>query len=430
KGSGEKGVSTANQVSTTRLEVCTASVPMNVSAAIPSTPPTTTIFGDEDLTIAQTLINLRSEKAKVKGVAFRDVEEPPRLTRSTTTLQPLLTIDPKDKGKGVLMEEKPEKLKKVKRRNQGLTQIENDADLAQRIYEEELAEIDADHELAVRMTHKEKEKYTIEERARLLAEYFERRKKQLAAERAKAIRNKPPLRTQVRNKMITYLKHMGKYTHQQLNHKTLEELQKLYQKEQKWINDFVPMDFEKEEKKSVKPESKGKKGKRIKRVSDLLLKQKSSKKQKMMQEQEFVKSDEEESTNYEHEKEEKKSVKPESKGKKGKRIKRVSDSLLKQKSSKKQKMMQEQEFVKSDEEESTNYEHEKEELRMWLTVVSDKEEIVDPEILSTNFNMLVEKRYPLIKEMLEKMLNWKLEAKANSTMAFELLKFIKSQVEE
>ncbi|GJS16633.1 hypothetical protein Tco_0411105 [Tanacetum coccineum] len=28
----------------------------------------------------------------------------------------------------------------------------------------------------------------------------------------------------------------------------------------------------------------------------------------------------------------------------------------------------------------------------------------------TSFNMLVEKRYPLIKEILEKMLNWKLEA--------------------
>ncbi|GKD78982.1 hypothetical protein Tco_1341603 [Tanacetum coccineum] len=48
----------------------------------------------------------------------------------------------------------------------------------------------------------------------------------------------------------------------------------------------------------------------------------------------------------------------------------------------------------------------------------------------TSFNMLVEKRYPLIKKMLQKMLNWKLEAKAESTMAFELLKFIKSQLEE
>nr|GEV80371.1 hypothetical protein [Tanacetum cinerariifolium] len=37
-------------------------------------------------------------------------------------------------------------------------------------------------------------------------------------------------------------------------------------------------------------------------------------------------------------------------------------------------MMQEQESTKSDEEESADYEHEKAELRMWLTVVSDEEE--------------------------------------------------------
>nr|GEU65975.1 ribonuclease H-like domain, reverse transcriptase, RNA-dependent DNA polymerase [Tanacetum cinerariifolium] len=107
KGSGKKGGSTANQVSTARPEVSAASVPVNVSAATPSTPPTTTtIFGDEDFTIAQTLIKLRN------------------------------------KGKGVLVEEEPEKLEKVKRKDQGLAQIESDANLAQRIYEEELAELD------------------------------------------------------------------------------------------------------------------------------------------------------------------------------------------------------------------------------------------------------------------------------------------------
>nr|GEV69261.1 putative reverse transcriptase domain-containing protein [Tanacetum cinerariifolium] len=84
-----------------------------------------------------------------------------------------------DKGKGVLVEEETEKLEKVKRRDQRLAQIKN-----------------VDHELAVRLTHREQEKYTIEERARLLAEYFKRRKKQLAAERAEAIKNKPPTRTQ------------------------------------------------------------------------------------------------------------------------------------------------------------------------------------------------------------------------------------------
>ncbi|GKD76839.1 hypothetical protein Tco_1339460 [Tanacetum coccineum] len=45
-------------------------------------------------------------------------------------------------------------------------------------------------------------------------------------------------------------------------------------------------------------------------------------------------------------------------------------------------------------------------------------------------NILVEKKYPLIKELLEKMLNLQLEAKEESTMAFELIKFIKSMLEE
>nr|GEU49258.1 hypothetical protein [Tanacetum cinerariifolium] len=109
KGSCEKGGSTTDQVSTARPE---------------------------------TLIKMRSEKAKEKRTAFEDVEKPPRLTRSTTTLQPLPTIDPKDKGKGVLVEEEPKKLQKVKRRDQWLAQIESDAYLAQSIYEEELAELD------------------------------------------------------------------------------------------------------------------------------------------------------------------------------------------------------------------------------------------------------------------------------------------------
>ncbi|GKE99862.1 hypothetical protein Tco_0023213 [Tanacetum coccineum] len=45
-------------------------------------------------------------------------------------------------------------------------------------------------------------------------------------------------------------------------------------------------------------------------------------------------------------------------------------------------------------------------------------------------NMLVEKKYLLIKELLEKMLNLQLEAEEESTMAFKLIKFIKSMLEE
>ncbi|GJU59537.1 hypothetical protein Tco_1237303 [Tanacetum coccineum] len=173
---GRKSGSTADQVSTARPEVSAASVPVNVSAATPSTPPTTTtIFGDEDLTIAQTLVKMRSEKAKEKekGVVLIDEEEPPRLNRSTTTLQPLPTIDPKDKGKGVLVEEEPEKpekeklaeLDKAQKERQKQEKATNAALVEE--FDEIQAIIDVDHELAVRLTHEEQEKYTIKERARL-----------------------------------------------------------------------------------------------------------------------------------------------------------------------------------------------------------------------------------------------------------------------
>ncbi|GJT44787.1 hypothetical protein Tco_0953502 [Tanacetum coccineum] len=108
---------------------------------------------------------------------------------------------------------------------------------------------------------------------------------------------------------------------------------------------------------------------------------------------------------------------------------------------------------------AADYEQEKAELRLWLKVAQDDEEFMNPEILITKvdgsasyhgdtqaplrrlnredlnslyrlINMLVEKKYPLMKELLEKMLNLQLEAKEESTMAFELLKFIKSQIEE
>ncbi|GKF27561.1 hypothetical protein Tco_0093903 [Tanacetum coccineum] len=71
-------------VATTR--VSTASAPVTtagvaISSVEPRTPPTTTtIFDDEDVTMAmaQTLIKMKEEKAKEKGVAFKDVEDSSR----------------------------------------------------------------------------------------------------------------------------------------------------------------------------------------------------------------------------------------------------------------------------------------------------------------------------------------------------------------
>ncbi|GKA73548.1 hypothetical protein Tco_0779850 [Tanacetum coccineum] len=235
------------------------------------TPPTTTsVFEDEDIFLADALVML-SDKAKLKGVEIKEKKDAERPARSVLTLKPLPKIDPKDKGKGVL-EEEPEPVK-VKSKDQGEAQIERDAEIALKVqaeldeearlerqrqeqaslnyianlYDEVQARIDADHELAVRWTQEEQEKYTVDERAKLLAEYFENRKKQLAEERAAAIRNKPPTKSQLRSLMMTYLKHTGRYKHAQLNKKTLEEIQVLYIKEHERIADFVPIGSEEDE---------------------------------------------------------------------------------------------------------------------------------------------------------------------------------------
>nr|GEU65668.1 hypothetical protein [Tanacetum cinerariifolium] len=88
--------STTETVSTARPDISAARP--EVSTAEPKTPPTTTtLFNDEDVTIADTLVKMKNQKSKEKGIAFKDADDSTRPIRSITTLQPLPTIDPKDK---------------------------------------------------------------------------------------------------------------------------------------------------------------------------------------------------------------------------------------------------------------------------------------------------------------------------------------------
>ncbi|GJT00706.1 hypothetical protein Tco_0821875 [Tanacetum coccineum] len=91
-----------------------------------------------NLTIAQTLIKMKEEKAKEKGVAIKDVEDSPRTIRSITTMQPLPSIDPKDKELAELDRAQKE------RQNQ---EEATSATLAEE-FDEIQARIDVDHELA------------------------------------------------------------------------------------------------------------------------------------------------------------------------------------------------------------------------------------------------------------------------------------------
>ncbi|GJX04182.1 hypothetical protein Tco_0190098 [Tanacetum coccineum] len=74
-----------------------------------------------------------------KVVERGDVDDSSRPARSILTLKPLPTIDPKDKGKGVLKESP---VKKVKRSDLDAAQIAKDAEIARLIHEKELAKIE------------------------------------------------------------------------------------------------------------------------------------------------------------------------------------------------------------------------------------------------------------------------------------------------
>ncbi|GJT54773.1 hypothetical protein Tco_0989827 [Tanacetum coccineum] len=191
---------------------------------------------DEMTTIADTLVVIRNARPRTTSVVIRNIEEEPR--RAT----PVPTVQSQDKEK--VQFEREQRIAKEK----AAEQEAKDAALIDQM-EDVQARIDADALLATRLQEQEREQFSIDEQAIFLVETIVERKRFFASQRAAEIRNRPPTRTQLRNQMITYLKHMGKYTHNQLKNKSFEEIQKLYKKEQQWINDFVPMDSEERGKK-------------------------------------------------------------------------------------------------------------------------------------------------------------------------------------
>ncbi|GJS74626.1 hypothetical protein Tco_0707467 [Tanacetum coccineum] len=162
-------------------------------------------------------------KEKEKGVELKDVEEidrpRPTTTRSLLTLKPLPKIDPKDKGK-----------KKIEEEDESESE---DDDIPQ------AARIEADKILAEKLQEQEREQFTIEERAKFLHDTIAAQRKFLAQQRTEAIRNRPPTKNQLRNQMMTYLKHVGNFKHSKLKSKKFEDIQAMYEKIKRSEEDFI-----------------------------------------------------------------------------------------------------------------------------------------------------------------------------------------------
>ncbi|GJU02555.1 hypothetical protein Tco_1112893 [Tanacetum coccineum] len=171
---------------------------------------------DNDMTMAEALAILKTSKPKV-------VTTIPILNSATTvtttkpkakgiTIQEPLDIQKmavsfisSSEGKAIMIKsEKPVRIKDLSAHDEQVAK-----DLHDKI------QIDVDQELAARMTLEEHEKYTVEERARMLAEFIKNRKKQ--------------------------------FTHAQLKHIDFEEIQGLYNKEKELVDTFVPIGSEEDE---------------------------------------------------------------------------------------------------------------------------------------------------------------------------------------
>nr|GEZ03899.1 hypothetical protein [Tanacetum cinerariifolium] len=105
---------------------CKPKEPMNQGSLSEETKELVILLGQEIVLLGQM-------------VSIKDIEDSSRPARSILTLKPLLTIDLKDKGKGVL--EEPEHAKKMTISDLDAAQIAKDAEVARLVYEEELAEL-------------------------------------------------------------------------------------------------------------------------------------------------------------------------------------------------------------------------------------------------------------------------------------------------
>ncbi|GJT18809.1 hypothetical protein Tco_0877515 [Tanacetum coccineum] len=95
--------------------------------------------------------------------------------------------------------------------------------------------------LAEKLQDKKDEQFTIEERAKFLHDTIAAQRMFLAQQRSQAIRNKPPTKNQLRNRMITFLKHVGNFKHANLKGRKFEDIQALYEKIKRFNEHLFPL---------------------------------------------------------------------------------------------------------------------------------------------------------------------------------------------
>ncbi|GJZ76723.1 hypothetical protein Tco_0641395, partial [Tanacetum coccineum] len=459
----------------------------------------------DDETIAKVLLNMSQAKAvskeKEKGVELKDIEETdrprPTSTRSLLTLRPLPKIDPKDKGNKKIEkeDETDSESDDVPQAEKKFKQLESDEEMARKIQEEWEAEeernriaeekatnealirnfddikarIEADRLLAERLQEQEREQFTIEERAKFLHDTIAAQRKFLAQQRSEAIRNRPPTKNQLRNQMMTYLKHIKRSDEDFISIGSAEDERLIKRMNEKGI-DSSKSEVIKESKEEVQEESKEEESKR-KRKLGTRKKIKSRKKRFIQNTSEddsekeneelrlyfTIAPDEEKEVDYEildrkypikEWKIECLGTKPQAD--KAEHLEEINQNVVIRSNGQKRYFSTLMRVLSIFDREYLNAVYQLGDLMVMFNPDDENEfwnsqqdwNIVSWKLHSSSgvhtlvteaglvIHMLVEKKYPLRKKVLVQMLELKLESEEDSTMALELIRFIKKLLAE
>ncbi|GJU36352.1 ribonuclease H-like domain-containing protein [Tanacetum coccineum] len=294
-----------------------------------SQTPTSMTFGDDE-TIATLLLNMSKAKAtsKEKEKGFDPKTNGRRRMKRRMNLKKI-----QEEWEA---EEERNKIAEEKETNEAL--IKNFDDIKARIKADRILAEKAScaRKRAVHNEEKSKVSFMIQ----LLAQ-----RNYVIEQRSEAIRNRPPTKNQLRNQMMTYLKHVGNFKHSELKSKKFEDIQAMYEKIKRSDEDFIAIG-------SVEDD------RLIKRMN----KKDSSKGEEIKQES-------------------KEEVKEEDKGE---------ENTRKRKHGTRKKMKSRKRRFKQDtsQDDPSDIEKENDELRLCLTIAPDEDKEVDYEIL--------DKKYPII----------------------------------
>ncbi|GJZ78538.1 hypothetical protein Tco_0643375 [Tanacetum coccineum] len=220
-GDGQE-VSNAAQVSTASTFVSTASPQRNADTTA------------DDLTLAETLMEIRKSAAKDKGKAKMDETESLRKMKQKERVQ----ISRDEEVAQKLQEEfdaaKRQRMAQVHQAAQGFTDSEGD---------DVLARVAADEDFVQQL--QAGEKCSEEDLPMKLVELVNQRKKFFAQQRAEAKRNKPMTPAQQKDYMSNYIKNQeGGYFIKQLNLLPFEQVKDIFETTIKRVQYFVPMGSE------------------------------------------------------------------------------------------------------------------------------------------------------------------------------------------